>query len=301
MNKILILTLTLATLLVATSCKEQGANQLEEIPLVAVKTATVSQGDIQNIIGFNGKTVYLKKNTIISPISGYIVKINVNYGDFVHQGDLVFELQTKEKKALGSSDSSLSKLGLIRIMAPSGGIVNDLNVSQPGVFVSEGSPLCTISENKDLVFQLNVPFENNQLVKIGTKCQILLSDKTTLDGVVMKIMPEVNAVSQTQNVLVKSLTSRMLPENLNVNINIKGETHHNCLLVSKKAVLANEVQDEFWVMKISNNRAVKVLVKKGFENDSFVEITSSSLKSGDVIVVEGAYGLSDSTMVKIEK
>ena len=283
------------------SCKQQSENLKEETPVVAVKTATITQGDIHNMLSFNGKTVYLKKNTIISPISGYIVKLNVSYGDMVQKNDLLFEIQTKEKKALGSADSLLSKVGVIKIMAPSNGVVSELSINQSGVYVAEGIPLCTISENRDLMFQLNIPFEYNQLMKIGSGCRVLLSDQTFVEGTVFKIMPEVNTVSQTQNVLIRPLTSRMLPENLNVSINIKGSVHRNCLLVTKKAVLTNEVQSEFWVMKVVNNTAIKVPVVKGFENDSLMEITSPSLKLGDAIIVEGAYGLADSTIVKTQK
>ncbi|MEI6347037.1 MAG: HlyD family efflux transporter periplasmic adaptor subunit [Bacteroidota bacterium] len=283
------------------SCKEQPAKETEQTPEVAVKTGIVSQGDIQNIISFNGKTIYLKKNSIISPISGYIVKVNVNYGDVVQKNDLLFEIQTKEKKALGNSDSSLSKVGIIKIFAPSNGIINELSVNQSGVYVSDGSSLCTITENKDLMFQLNVPFEFNKLMKIGSNCQILLSDKSILEGTIFKIMPTLNEISQTQNILIKPNSSRLLPENLNVRVNIKGEIHRNCMLVDKKAVLTDEVQEEFWVLKIVNNKAIKVPIIKGFDDGQKVEITSSSLKISDTIIIEGGYGLSDSTVVKIEK
>ena len=66
--------------------------------------------------------------------------------------------------------------------------------------------------------------------------------------------------------------------------------------------MTNETQSEFWVMKIINDTlAVKIPVIKGFENDSVSEISSPLLNKNDLVISEGAYGLPDSTVVKIEK
>jgi hypothetical protein len=55
-------------------------------------------------------------------------------------------------------------------------------------------------------------------------------------------------------------------------------------------------------MKIVNdNLAVKTPVAIGIENDKLVEILSTDLNKNDLIISEGAYGLTDSTTVKIEK
>ena len=73
------------------------------------------------------------------------------------------------------------------------------------------------------------------------------------------------------------------------------------MLVDKKAVLTDEVQEDFWVLKIVNNKALKVPIVKGFDDGQNIEISSSLLKIGEAVIIEGGYGLSDSTVVKIEK
>jgi len=45
--------------------------------------------------------------------------------------------------------------------------------------------------------------------------------------------------------------------------------------------------------------AVKVPVSKGIENDNLVETLASGLKNTDLVITEGAYGLNDSTVVKV--
>ncbi len=284
------------------SCKEQVTTQNEEKHSVSVKTVFVEQGNIESEINLNGKTVYLKKNTIISPISGYIVKMNIRFGDKVQKNDVLFEIQTKENKALENTNTFNGKSGIIKVLASSDGIINELNISETGGFILEGGALCSIAGNQDLMVQVNVPFQYNSLLKMDAKCKIFLSDNSSLDGTIYKILPIINEPDQTQNVLIKVNSNRQLPENLNLTVHFVNAKHSRSFLVSKEAVMTNETQTEFWVMKIVNkNFAIKIPIVKGIENDSIVEILSSNLNKNDLIISEGAYGLTDSSVVNIVK
>jgi hypothetical protein len=73
------------------------------------------------------------------------------------------------------------------------------------------------------------------------------------------------------------------------------------MILPKEAILTNETQDKFWIMKvIADSLALKIPVVKGLENDGEVEIIKPALKLTDIIIQKGAYGLSDSTKVKIK-
>ena len=74
------------------------------------------------------------------------------------------------------------------------------------------------------------------------------------------------------------------------------------MLIPKAALLSNEIQQDFWVMKIMNDSiALKVPVTKGYENKNMVEVLSPDLSLKDLIIIDGAYGLPDSTIVKVVK
>lgn len=282
------------------SCTKKEATEQEQTPVVSVKTSKVTFGEIDNNLSFNGKTIYLKKNMVVSPISGYVSKMTVKFGDTVNKGNVLFEIQTKENKALENSTSG--NLGIIKVPAPSNGFISTLNVTENGAYVVEGASLCTVTEISKLLIQLNLPFEFNSLIKIGTKCMLVLGDNSKFEGIVTQILPTVDEANQTQQILIKPLTNKQLPENLNLEVDILNAKHNNACLVPRNAVMTNETQTEFWVMKLVNNKlAIKVPVKKGIENDDMVEVQNSGLTSSDRIISEGAYGLNDSTMVKIEK
>ncbi len=290
--------LLLITAFLLNSCSKKETTEQEQTPVVNVKTSAVSFGKIDSKLTFNGKTVYLKKNLVVSPISGYVRKISVKFGDYVKKGDLLFEIQTKENKALESSNAG--NTGLIKVFAPSHGVINLLNITENGAYVLEGASLCTVAENQEVLVQLNLPFEFNSLVKVGANCTLVLGEDTKFSGTIYQILPTVDDANQTQQILIKPHYSKPLPENLNLEVEIVKASHVRTCLVPRNAVMTNETQTEYWVMKIVDNKlAVKVSVKKGIENDDMVEILNSGLSASDLVVSEGGYGLNDSTKIAV--
>ncbi|MDD4970973.1 MAG: HlyD family efflux transporter periplasmic adaptor subunit [Paludibacter sp.] len=282
------------------SCTKKEAKEEEQTHIVTVKTSHVQIGEIDNKISFNGKTVYLKKNLVVSPISGYVRKMTVKFGESVKKGQLLFEIQTKENKALESTDSG--NMGIIKVFSPTSGVISTLNITASGAYVLEGASLCTVAESTEVMVQLNLPFEFNSLVKAGTTCTLILGEDTKFNGTVYQILPTVDEANQTQQILIKPHTSKQLPENLNLAVEILKTRHNRSCLIPREAIMTNETQTIFWVMKVVDNKlAIKVPITKGIENDKMVEALNSGLTKNDQVIVEGAYGLNDSTVVKVIK
>lgn len=286
--------------LVLNSCAKKETKEEEQTHVVTVKTAKVKFGEIDNKVSFNGKTIYLKKNLVVSPLSGYVQKISVKFGETVKKGQLLFEIQTKENKALESTDSG--NMGIIKVYSPTNGVISTLNITASGAYAMEGASLCTVAENNDVMVQLNLPFEFNSLVHTGTTCTLILGEDTKFEGTVSQILPTIDEANQTQQILIRPHTNKRLPENLNLSVEIIKTRHIKGCLIPRDAIMTNETQTVFWVMKIVDNKlAIKVPVLKGIENDNEVEVLSSGLTDSDLVITEGAYGLNDSTVVKIEK
>jgi len=113
-------------------------------------------------------------------------------------------------------------------------------------------------------------------------------------------LPTVDEANQTQQILIKPHTNKQLPENLNLAVEILKSRHSKSCLIPRNALMTNETQTEFWVMKVVDNKlAVKIPVSKGIENDEMIEVLSSGLMNTDVVITEGAYGLNDSSKVKV--
>ena len=92
----------------------------------------------------------------------------------------------------------------------------------------------------------------------------------------------------------------MIPENLVAKVRLIKEQITNATLLPKPAVLSNEEQTEFWIMKLLNDSvAVKTDIKKGIESGSNIQILEPPLNDSDKIILTGNYGLSDTAKVKI--
>jgi len=302
MKKLFIQLFVFSIIYTLSSCRPKSATGDEQMPVVSVKAEQIVSGTIENEISFNGSTVYLKKTQVLSPISGYVVSTSVRFGQEVKKGMELFEMETRESKALGSVNDTAGISGRIKIQATSDGFISELNINEPGVYVAEAGNLCNIVNNMDLLIRLNVPYEYVSILSREKKCRIRLADNTVISGSVFRILPSVDESNQTQTVLIKPGTARLIPENLNLVIFFIKEKHDKAMLISKSSLMTNETQSEFWVMKINaGDTAVKIPVTKGIENDSIAEIFSIDLKVNDLIISEGAYGLPDSTIVSILK
>jgi|WetSurMetagenome_2_1015567.scaffolds.fasta_scaffold24313_2 multidrug efflux pump subunit AcrA (membrane-fusion protein) len=304
MNKLpLLLVLAVGfSLLVSCRTRQAGENQETVVPKALVQITRPVIGNIEDKLMLNGKTVFLKKNQVVSPISGYITTINIKFGDKVQEGSVLFEIQTRENKALQQSGNSAGNFGKINVQATTSGVVNEPVTVGVGAYVTEGSPLCTLVDNNDLLVQVNVPYENHNLVKQGTRCRMFLPDNSQVEGIVFQVRPFVNETSQTQEVLIKPAGYHPLPENMNLTAEFLKTASSGVLLLPKNALQTNETQEEFWVMKVlGDSLAVIVPVETGIKNDSLAEIRSSGLTVDDIIILEGGYGLEDSSLVNIVK
>ncbi|MEI6124700.1 MAG: efflux RND transporter periplasmic adaptor subunit [Bacteroidota bacterium] len=256
---------------------------------------------INDYIELNGVSIFLQKEVIRSTVTGYITEVYSNIGEHVSQNQKLFAVKTSEAYALHpNSDTAMFSHPII-IKSNKSGVLSVLN-SQQGSYIQLGDVLAEIAEPQNLVIQINVPYEYHTLIRLGKACEVILTDGNRIQGSVFRIMPVVDEMSQTQTVFLKLNSFNELPENLNVRVEILRSTKQNVLTIPKTALLTNETQDKFWVMKIINDTlAVEVPVQKGIENDLEIEIISPPLLLTDKIITTGAYGLPDSSVIKTVK
>jgi hypothetical protein len=88
---------------------------------------------------------------------------------------------------------------------------------------------------------------------------------------------------------------------MNAIVSVIKSSRPKAAVLPKSAVLGNETQTDFWVMKLINDTtAIKVTVTKGFENNEEVEIKEPVFLKTDRIILTGSYGLPDTARVIIK-
>jgi multidrug efflux pump subunit AcrA (membrane-fusion protein) len=290
------------------ACKHQNPAEAE-LTVVAktpVEITHIEQGTVNDKLELFGSSLYLKRNVVTATIPAFITGVRIKLGDRVNQGEILYEMESKERRALGSNaaklDTSLSTFGIVKIKAPASGIISTLDKQQPGDYVLEGTQLCTIAGSNDLAFQVNVPFEYTSLTQQGTACSIVLPDNTVHAATFTKSLSAMNALSQTQGILAKSDEAILLPENMIVKVTVSKGGEGKKQVLPKACVLSDEMMKEFWIMKLVNDStAIKVPVKTGHQDEQHIEILAPLFSPADRIISKGNYGLPDTASVKITK
>jgi multidrug efflux pump subunit AcrA (membrane-fusion protein) len=287
------------------SCGADSASTAEPVPDagIPVTVTTISVGPLAESVELNATSVFQLKTFIKANATGYLQSVNAQLGNYINKGQQVFVIKTKEAEALGKTinalDSSFRFTGLVHIKSPGSGYVTTLNYRN-GDYVQDGEQLAIISDRNSFVFLLDLPYELKPFLTGNKNIQLKLPDGTQLNGYVASLMPTVDPVSQTQGIVIKVNGNQQIPEGLIAKVALVKKSKTNAVSLPKEAVLTDEVQGEFWVMKLIDSvTAVKVAVKKGLENGSSVEILSPVFSMNDKILLTGNYGLSDTARVTV--
>ncbi len=296
---------SIMTLIISLSaCSSKNENSEKKITGVTVKITQPQKMDLTEYITLNANTVFLKKEIVRATFQGFVEKIYKSIGDKIKSGDLLLEIKTKESAAdhnlqVPLGDETFS--GIIKIRAKSDGVLTELNYNA-GDFVSDGEQIAVIANPSSLRINLNVPYQYVDKININTPCEIFLPNGKDVRATIQKIIPRVDLTAQTQTYILEIHQLVSLPENLNVNARIPIRTFKNTTVLPVASILSNETLDKFWIMKLLNDTlAIKVYVTKGIENDKYVQITKPELSLADRIIVEGAFGLPDTTKIIIGK
>tara|TARA_R110002074_G_scaffold197610_15_gene365019 strand:+ start:11378 stop:12295 length:918 start_codon:yes stop_codon:yes gene_type:complete len=290
--------------ILALSCKNKTNNSIGKKAPISVQVAEVQQNDIKEYLTFNGITQFQQKENIRSNVTGYVSWMKYKIGDPIRTGQTFATVRTKEQDALKEAvkiDSTLSKFVKPQsIQSNATGVITILNVTTND-YLAEGDILATVVQPKSLVVQVNVPYEYEDYVFIGSSCEIVLQNEKTIFAKITGTLPTINPVSQSQSFLI-ALPNEDLPENLNVQVRMVYREDTKAMTVPKSALQTNELLTEYWVLKLTNDSvAIKHSVTPKLKNDSLVQIESNELHIGDKVITTGGYQMQDSTIISVQK
>lgn len=305
-TKLIILFLSLVALGIS-SChdiRKKEASEDKNAPVgTPVTITTISTEPLSECVELNATSAFMQKSYVKTNVNGYIQAVNTQPGKIVIAGQTLFTVKTKEAQSIDNSvnklDPSFKFSGVNNIKAGSTGYITQLN-HLAGDYVQDGEQLAVISDVNSFAFLLNLPYELKRYVTIGSELEMTLADGTKMKGTVTEALPTVDPGSQTQSIVIKVPNSNNIPENLIARVMIVKTKKENAVSLPKAAVLTNDVQNDFWVMQMTDsNTAVKVHVKKGLETKDRVEIIEPKFTPVDKILFSGNYGLPDTAKVKI--
>lgn len=298
--------LLFSILLAGCSRNETTTNEMSALDTQTPVTVTsVITSALADTIELNAISTFLQNNNVSANATGYIQKVTLVPGQYVTKGQVMFTLKTKEAASIGNIinklDSSFKFSGMNTIRASRSGYVAQL-LHQVGDYVQDGEKLAVISDRESFVFVMQLPYELRSIVQSNKNLTLVLPGGERLTGQITSYMPTVDSLSQTQGVVIRVNNTSSIPENLVAKVILVRHANSAAATLPKSAVLSNETQSDFWVMKLINDStAVKTPVKTGIESGARVEIVSPKFSLQDRILVTGNYGLADTAKVKVVK
>jgi multidrug efflux pump subunit AcrA (membrane-fusion protein) len=289
------------------SCRQTSDPAADDsvTPVSPVQVTHVQNTPLAEYTELSAMSTYMQKSYVKANINGYVKSAHAVIGKQVNAHQLLFTLITKEARAIGNAvnqlDPAFKFSGVSQIRADQRGFITVVN-HQEGDYVQDGEALATISNQNSFVFLLDVPYELNAIIHANPMVELTLPDGEKLSGTVGGALPTVDSIAQTQRLIIKVKAAHVIPEGLIAKVRLTKLARPNAQTLPKSAVLTNETEDEFWVMKLINDStAIKVPVKKGIANDQNIEILNPVFKPEDKIISTGNYGLADTAKVKIIK
>ncbi|MCX6301351.1 MAG: HlyD family efflux transporter periplasmic adaptor subunit [Bacteroidia bacterium] len=296
--------LLLLLILFTTACRRnKTVSETDASVITPVTIAEVINKPVTETIELPAVSAFLNKSIVRSATSGTVENISIVPGEYVKKGQVLCTIRTREASAMNNSlidDSTFTFKGRIDIISPTSGVINSIS-HQNGDFVQEGDEIAVISDQNSLVFILDTPFEFAKYVEKNRNCKIQLPGDQIINGNITGNLPEMDSQAQTVRYVIKPVFAGRLPANLNALVRIVKSSKDKAFVLPKSAVLSNETQTEFWVMKLINDSiAIKIPVKKGYENNEEVEITDPEFIQTDRIILTGSYGLPDTARVIVK-
>ena len=191
----------------------------------------------------------------------------------------------------------IGKQGVLKSEA--GGVVSAIAVQQGQIVPAGGALLETVGEGQ-IAVRLGVEDEDKDYLHPGDTVALHLVNAPNDEAVAGKISiigRQLNPATRLVDVFVTLPT----PSRLLLNSYVRGVARMASatgLVAPRAAVLPVEGQNIMFT--VENNRAKKIVVRLGLENQNEVQVTGEGLKEGAQVVVQGNAELEDGMAVEVE-
>jgi multidrug efflux pump subunit AcrA (membrane-fusion protein) len=280
---------------------KQQATEAEVSPKTDVRICSPISNNAERLLSFQAVTRYMQSNDIRSQITGIITQVNCSVASDIHTNQALFIIEPQEAAALKKMKFNKQILpGLSdTVYAHISGQISKLNV-QLGDFVQIGDVLASCIRGNSMRIIAYIPVEQVSEIEKLKECMVILPDGSSIEGRISAKLPVADSNDQTQSYVIDTKKAVSLSENINLSVRFTSEQIQDAMFVPESAVLGNEEQTNFWVMKLINDSTgIKVSVEKGMKQDSLVQIIGAGLTINDRVISEGGYGLADSARIHV--
>ncbi len=262
--------------------------KLAELDLKAAEDALKKAQDEYNKVSWRPNISMLPQSTNLQQATQDYEKAKLTYAEKVRPAsadDLAIS-QAQVNQAQDSVTQAKQKLDQAKLIAPFGGTVTAVNVTQ-GDYVLANAAAVSLVDLTGLEIKVPLPETDVPRVTAGQSVQITLDalPGVTLNGKVTWVPPVATISQGVVNYPVTIEIAQPDPAvrvGMTASVSIVIERRDNVLLVPNRAVRTSGRQRAVEVMV--SGQPTEVPVTLGVSNDSYTEVVSG-LKEGDVVVL----------------
>ncbi|MFC4402891.1 efflux RND transporter periplasmic adaptor subunit [Gracilibacillus xinjiangensis] len=278
---LLILMITVLTLV---ACSENKKGETGEADRVTpVETGEVTEGNLEMIRTFYGRTVPNRTIPVIPPVAGEVTELEVVNGDEVEEGDTLATVQSPQ--------------GNINIKATNDGTVTQLSANE-GSVVSNQEPFAVIVDLEQLTVQLQVPDVQLPLFKKGE--QVVLNLKSAEEETHEATIEYVAKTANESGLFSIDLSFDNATTHYNAGViatvNLNETVVENATLIPTSALV--ESDDETYVFTIENGQAKRVNVTVQ-ATQSETTAVKAELKKGEQVITSGHLTITDGSKIEV--
>jgi HlyD family secretion protein len=206
------------------------------------------------------------------------------------------QLTSAQGKYLGAE----AQLSYSEIRSPIDGVVTDRPL-YPGEMAAAGTAIVTVMDISAVIAKAHIPQADAALLKVGDKGTMTVPGlDEPVEGTVTVVSPALDPNSTTVEVWLEAKNPKQqLKPGTSVQLSLTAKTVKDALVVPASAVISAPDGSSAVMVVGNDGRAHQKVVKLGIRQDDEVQILEG-VTASDKVVATGAYGLPDSTRIKVE-
>lgn len=184
----------------------------------------------------------------------------------------------------------------LNVKAKISGIISDMDLDLYQ-YIDEKNFLFSIIDDSLMKVDMGVPGEDISDISVGKKIDVFIPDiSDVIEGKVYEINPSADPTTKKFTVKISLDNSdRYLKKGMYSEVRLESNPR-NVPAVPKEAVM---IKDLLSYIAIAENSEAKIIqIKTGMESDSFYEVISSEVSSGDKVIIQGQYLLENGDSIK---
>jgi len=198
--------------------------------------------------------------------------------------------------ALSEFNAAKNDYDDLSVKAKISGVVTDMDLDLYQ-YIDEKKFLFSIIDDSLMKVDMGVPGEDISDISVGKKIDVFIPDiSDVIEGKVYEINPSADPTTKKFTVKISLDNSdRYLKKGMYSEVRLESNPR-NVPAVPKEAVM---IKDLLSYIAIAENSEAKIIqIKTGMESDSFYEVISSEVSSGDKVIIQGQYLLENGDSIK---